>query len=161
MSRGRGGRLGCLGSIGVGLLCCLILYIGTDPLLNLFFGTLKAPTMPTYATGRQTRVWTERHDLGTNYNATFETTEDRDTALASFTRGLGPDWHRDDFRHGDRNRTRVQTWSYLTHCPDTLVDLHYVPDAAGGAQVTIVMTQYSCRDMIVNVIGLNLWPHSR
>jgi len=146
------GRLGCLGSSGAALLCCL--------LLNVFCGTLKAPTFPTYPSGRQTREWVERRDWGTHRFAAFETTDDRDTALARFAQGLGPDWRRDDFRHAHSDRTRIQTWSYLTHCPDTLVDLHYATSAVGPSTVTIEMTQYSCRDMIFVVIFINLFPFS-
>ncbi len=151
-------RFGCLGSIGVALLCCLLLYIGVDPLLNVFFGTLKPPTFPAYPAGQQTRQWVERRDWGTHRFAAFETTDDRDTVLAGFARSLGPDWRRDDFRHADSDPTRVQTWSYLTHCPDTLIDLHYATSATGASKVTIEMTQYSCRDGILVVIAMNLFP---
>jgi len=157
----RARRLGCLGSSGAALLCCLLLYIGVDPLLNVFFGTLKAPPFPTYPSGQQTREWVERRDRGTHRFAAFETTDDWDTALASFAQGLGPDWRRDDFRHADADRTRIQTWSYLTHCPDTLVDLHYATSAAGPSTVTIEMTQYSCRDGFIEVIVINLFPFFR
>jgi len=82
-------------------------------------------------------------------------------ARAGLAQGLGPDWRRDDFRHAHSDRTRIQTWSYLTHCPDTLVDLHYATSAAGPSTVTIEMTQYSCRDGFIEVIVINLFPFFR
>jgi hypothetical protein len=84
-------HLGCLAHIGAVLLCCLLLYVGIDPLINLFLGIPKRPSVPAYPNGQQAQKWVERRDWGTHGFTTVETTDDRDTVLAYFEQHLGPD----------------------------------------------------------------------
>lgn len=155
-------RIGCVATLAIVVLCCLLLFISVDPILNIFFGVQTSPIIPAYPGASDIRTTQQRIDHGgTRRAVTFETTSDRDTVLAYYEQHLGPArqaWKRDDFRGLPRDSTRLRTWSYQNHCPDTFVDLRYADSGGGLATVFMDVTEYSCRDGIIVVVLGNIWP---
>jgi len=155
-------RIGCVATLVIVVLCCLLLFISIDPILNIFLGVQTAPIIPIYSGASDVRTTQQRIEYGgTRRTVMFKTTSDRDTVLAYYEQHLGPTrqaWKQDDFRGLRADSARLRTWSYQNHCPGTFVDLKYADSGNGQATVFMDETEYSCRDGLIVIIVGNIWP---
>ncbi len=140
------------------LFCCVAPFVGFDPLLNRLAGVSR-PIIPEYPNAWYAQRRVERDREATHRITTFQTTDAREVVLDFYGRGLGPPngkWHQTSMAHYPPDPSITRTWEYSDYCPDTLVDLRFVAATSDATMVEVDVTQKSCRDQFLRIIGINL-----
>ncbi len=152
------------------LFCCVVPFIRFDPLLNvLWLGRTAPPTIPDPLAGQGVQRRVEQDGLSTHTITTFRTTDPQAAVIDFYARRLGPPngkWRQTSTAHYPHNPRIARTWVYDDYCPATRVDLTFAPVVlnerlvSGLTDVEVRVTRSSCRDRLLVIILMNLFPPS-